>query len=360
MAVSGTISQTQFPVRKIVDHAFRRCRLPTQLITSEHLDIAEDVLYLLMSELVNRGIPLWCIEKQILPMYEGSTEVTCPTGTVDVLNLQIRQLQRLSGTTTASEGTADSATDGDVATSCTQTTPGGNIKIEFESETSVTNFGILPNATGTWNIAIQTSPDDITYTTIYSNATFAAVNGVWAWIDLYDITTAQAGLATNEVLFVRLLATAPTVLDVREFVVANSPSEIPMARINRDDYQSLPDKTFQGRPVQFWLDIQRDDPIIRIWPAVQLQYTFFQLVLTRKRYLMDVGALTDTLDFPQRWFEAVVSSLASRLALEIQEVDQNLIPLLQGSADRALATAWTGEGDSSPTFFRVNLSPYTK
>lgn len=359
MAVSGTVSQTQFPTRKVLDHAFRRCRLPTQLITSEHLSIAQDVLYLLMSELVNQGIPLWCIDKQLLPMYEGSTEITCPTGTVDVLNLQIRQLQRLSGTTTSSEGTADDATDGDVATSCTQIAAGGNIIIEFDSATSITNLGILPNATGTWNISVLTSPDGITYTSVYSNTTFAAVNGEWVWIDLYDVATAQAGLATNDVLFVKLLATAPTVLDVREFVVANNPSEIPMARINRDDYQSLPDKTFQGRPVQFWLDIQRDDPVIRIWPAVQLQYTFYQLVLTRKRYLMDVGTLTDTLDFPQRWFEAVVSSLASRLALEIQEVDASLIPVLQGSAERAMAIAWNGEEDSSPVFLRTNIRPYT-
>lgn len=360
MAVSGTVSQTQFPTRKIVDHAFRRCKLPTQLITSEQLQIATDVLYLLMSELVNKGIPLWCIEKQLLPMYEGATEVTCPTGTVDVLNLQIRQLQRLAGTTSSSEGTADFATDGDVSTACTQTTAGGNIKITFQSETSISNLGILPNATGTWNIAVLTSPDDVTYTTVYTDTTFDAVAGEWQWIDLYDVSTTTTGTALNDVVYVKLVATAPTVLDVLEFVAANKPSEIPMARINRDDYQSLPDKTFQGRPVQFWLDIQRVAPVIRLWPAVQLQYTFYQLVLTRKRYLMDVGTLTQSLDVPQRWQEAIISELASRLSVEIQEVDSALVPILSGMADRAMATAWTGESDSSPVFFRVNLSPYTK
>jgi hypothetical protein len=360
MAVSGTVSQTQFLTRKVIDHACRRCRLPTQLITSEHLQIAQDVLYLLMSELVNEGIPLWAVEKRLLPLYEGSAEVECPSGTVDVLNLQIRSLQRLSGTVSASEGDAESATDGDVETACTQTVAGGNVVIAFADETNITNLGILPNATGTWSIAVQTSVDGTTYTTVYSNTTFAAVNGEWQWIDLFAMDTVQQGTATNGILFVRLLATAPTILNVREFVVANSPSEIPLARINKDDYQNLPDKAFQGRPVQFWLDIQRDTPIIRIWPAVQLQYTFYQLVLTRKRYLMDVGTLTETLDFPQRWFEAVVSELAARLAMEIQEVDVNLIPTLRGAADRAMRVAWTGEGDSSPVYFRVNLSPYTR
>jgi hypothetical protein len=333
--------------------------VPTQLVTSEPLQIAQQSLYLLMSELVNMGIPLWCIEKQLLPLYESAAEITCPNGTVDVLNLTIRQLQRLTGTTSASEGTADFATDGDVETATTQTIAGGNITITYDDTVTISNLGILPNATGTWNIAVQTSVDGVTYTTVWSNTAFAAVNGEWQWIDLYDTSNVQEGAALNAIQYVRLLATAPTILDVREFVVANSPSEIPLARINRDDYQNLPDKSFQGRPVQFWLDLQRDTPVIRIWPAVQLQYTFYQLNLTRKRYLMDVGSLTQTLDIPQRWYEAIVTELAARLSMEIQEVDMQLIPMLRGAADRAMRIAWTGEGDSSPVYFRTNIRPYT-
>lgn len=333
--------------------------MPTQLITSEHLQIATDVLYLLMSDLVNRGIPLWCIEKQLLSLYEGATSVVCPDGTVDVLNLNIRQLQRLSGTASSTEGDADSAFDGDLDTACTQTSTLGNITLEFASETNVSNFGILPNATGTWTFVVETSADGTTYTPIYTATDYAATNGEWLWFDAYEATNALEGAALNAVSFVRLRATGTTILNVTEFVIANTPSEIPMARINRDDYQSLPNKAFQGRPVQFWLDIQRDTPVIRLWPAVQLPFTFYQLVLTRKRYLMDVGTLTQTLDIPQRWYEAIVWVLASKLCMEVQEIDVNIVPGVQSAADRALASAWTGEEDSSPVFLRVNLSPYT-
>ncbi len=360
MAVSGTISQTTFTTRQVVDHAFRRCRIPVQLITSEHLQIAGDVLYLLMSDLVNRGIPLWCIEKQLLALYESSTEVTCPQGTVDVLNLNIRQLQRLSGTASSSSGTAANAFDGDLETACTLVATLGNITLEFDSETNVSNFGILPNATGTWNFVVETSLDGSSYTAIYTATDYAAEEGVWLWFDAYDAANALEGAALDGVSFVRLRASGSTVLDVTEFVVANTPSEIPMARINRDDYQSLPNKAMQGRPVQYWLDIQRDAPVIRLWPAVQLPFTFYQLVLTRKRYLMDVGTLTQTLDIPQRWYDAIVWALASKLCFEIQEIDANLIPAIQQASDRALMSAWTGEEDSSPVFLRVNLSPYTQ
>lgn len=360
MAVSGTVSQTVFTTRQVIDHAFRRCRLPPQLITSEHLTTAKDVLYLLMSELVNRGIPLWAIETELLALYEGSNEVVCPTGTVDVLNLNLRTVQRLDGTASSTAGTADNAFDGDVTTSCTQVLAAGSITLEFDSETDVSIFGILPNATGTWSFQLQTSSDGSTFTTVYSDTAYAAVNGQWLWLDLTAPDTIGESVALNGITHVRLLAVTPTVLNVREFVVANSPSEIPMARINRDDYVNLPNKTFQGRPVQYWLDLQRDAPVIRLWPAVEDTYTFAQLVMTRKRYLMDVGTLTQTLDIPQRWYEAIVAELARRVALETAEVDPNLFPTLQMAADRAMQIAWNAEGDSSPVYLRVNISPYTR
>lgn len=360
MTVSGTVSQTVFTTRQVIDHAFRRCRLPPQLITSEHITTATDVLYLLMSELVNRGIPLWAIDAQILSLYEGSNEVVCPVGTVDVLNLNLRTIQRLNGTASSTEGDAENAFDGDVTTSCTQVAAAGSITLEFDSEADVAIFGILPNATGTWNFQLQTSPDGTSFTTIYADTAYSAVNGQWLWLDLFAPDSIAESEALNGITHVRLLAIAPTVLDVREFVVANMPSEIPMARINRDDYVNLPDKTFQGRPVQYWLDLQRDAPVIRLWPAVQGTYTFAQLLMTRKRYLMDVGTLTQTLDIPQRWYEAIVAELARRLGLETTEVDPNLFPTLQLSADRAMQIAWNAEGDSSPVFLRVNISPYTR
>ena len=71
MAVSGTISTTTFDTRRIIDHAFRRCKITAQRITAEMQDIATDLLYLLLSEMASVRTPSWCIEKLILPFYEG-------------------------------------------------------------------------------------------------------------------------------------------------------------------------------------------------------------------------------------------------------------------------------------------------
>jgi hypothetical protein len=96
VAVSGTVSQTVFNTRKVIDHAFRRCRVPPQGVGAELLEVAQENLYLILSDLANRGLQLWCIEKLILPMYVNMAQVPVPVGTVDLLNTNLRTLQYLS------------------------------------------------------------------------------------------------------------------------------------------------------------------------------------------------------------------------------------------------------------------------
>jgi len=79
--------------------------LGAQQITSEMIDVANDQLYLILSNLANRGVQLWCIERLILPLYEGQGAVTLPLGTVDVLNTNLRTLLESTGTTASTATT---------------------------------------------------------------------------------------------------------------------------------------------------------------------------------------------------------------------------------------------------------------
>lgn len=361
MAVSGTTSTTVFRTQRVIDEAIRNCRLTPQQITSEIQEEAKNKLYLLLSSLAADGITLWCIEKKILPMYQGNPNVTLPLGTSMLLNANLRTLQRLTaGEATSSEGVADNAFDQDLSTACTQTTPNGYIEYAFDADTSFSSLGLLPNASGTWNFTIQTSTDGIDYDTVYTATDYVAVAGKWLWVDVIEPDSTIESAALNDIIFVKLVASGGTILDVTEFVIANMPMEITMAPINRDDYMNLPNKAFQGRPVEYWLDMQRDVPIMRIWPAPNLAAVFQQITMFTQRYIMDVGALTDTLDLPQRWFQAIVDQLAWKLAKSRKEVDLNLIPVLKDDAEQSLRKAWNGETDSGPVYLRPNISCYTR
>lgn len=352
MATSGTVSTTLFRTQKLIDHSFRRCKLSPQQITPEYQQTALDLLYLFLSTLASKGIALWCVDKVILPMYQAVQTVPCPVGTVDVLNANLRTSQRLEGTATASEGVATNAFDGDIDTECIQVTPAGFIQLELDSGTQASVFGILPGGLATtWDIALQGSMDGITWTDLYVNAELEVVNGEWVWIDIEGVLSYS---------FYRLQANNLTVLDVRELYFGTILNEIPLAKINRDDYSNLPNKFFLGRPVQFYYDKQRSQPLMQVWPAPDPQYTFSQLVLYTQRYVQDVGTLQQEIEVPQRWYRAIMLQLANDLASEIPEVAPDAKNEIAIDLTPALREAWDSETDSAPSYILPNISCYTR
>lgn len=352
MTTSGTVSTTVFNTRKLIDRAFGRCKLSPQQITVEYIDIAKDHLFLYLSTLVNRGIKLWNVDRIILPLYTEIFSVPAPVGVVDILDCNLRTANRqTTGTQTATEGTAANAFDGDLTTACTQSSALGNITIQFDTAISIPIFGILPNASGTWDYVIEVSNDGVTYTPLITRTGLTVVSGEWIWQDV-------EGVESN--VYYRLRATGTTVLDVTELVYQNLPQEIPLYQLNRTDYSNLPNKTRTGRPTQFWWDKQRGQGIITVWPNVESQFTFAQLTCYIQRYIQDVGTLTQEIEVPQRWYKSIVANLAEQLGREIKEVDMALIPILEADARMAQNNAWDGESDNSDAFFRPNISPYTR
>ena len=328
MAYSNTVSQTVFNTRKVIENAVRRCKVPAELITAEYVDIANDQLYLILSDLANQGAPLWCIEKVIVPLYDGVGDVVLDTQTVDILNSNFRQLQAVSGTNV------------DTFTSRT---------IDFGGATFVTTVGILWSSAAS-PIAIERSPDGIVWETIQTETPDASV-GEWTWYDL------DSSIATQ---YFRVRATTGT-LGFSEIYTGNQPTEIPLARMNRDDYTNLPNKYFQSnRSLQYWFDRQIPNPIMHLWPVPNAAATVCQLVLWRHRYIMDVGTMTQQVEVPQRWYEAIVALLAAKMAMEIVEVDPQIIPMLDAKAAQALYVAQAEERDNSPMMISPNIAMYTR
>jgi hypothetical protein len=349
MSTSGTVSTTVFSTRKVVDHAFRRAGVPP--LAGENLQVALDLLFLELSALATDGIPLWTITKLLLPIYERKHSVQTPLGTIQVYDVNLRTNQRLSGTNSSSEGDADNAFDGDLNTACTQIAAAGNIDVVLDSASTVPIFGILPNATGTWDISVQYSDDGLAWTTLWTEAALAVVDGEWYWRDVEEVPTAQ---------YWRLQANNLTVLDVTEFVLQNNPSEIPMYQLNRTDYSNLPNKVSTGRPTQFWFDKTIQRPVITLWPSPEAQFTFSQITGYVQRQIQDVGTLQEELELPQRWYMAIVLLLAKHLVREIKEADITKQPGIDQDSAIELKRAWGSEGDGSDTFLRVNISPYTR
>lgn len=329
MAVSGTVSTTVFNTRKVIDHAFRKCRLPPEGVGGEQMTTAQETLYLVLSAFANRGLQLWCIEKLILPLYENEAAVPVGNGIVDLLNTNYRSIQYL--------------------TPAVETVAVDRVTFDLGSTEIVTTVGInWLGASTAYNLQIST--DGVVYTTVKSVSNPNLTAGEWAWVDI------DGSLATQ---YFRVLAPGG-LLDQDTILVGNTPNEIVMARLNRDSYSNLPNKTFAGKPLQFWLDRTLNEPVMYIWPVPNEDQALGQVVTYVKRYIMDVGSLTQEIEVPQRWYEAIVYQLAARLAEELPQVDPSMLPVLDQKAMRALNEAEIEERDNSPIYFTPNIAVYTR
>lgn len=330
MAVSGTVSATVFNTRKVVDHAYRRCRIPPEGISSEQISFALDSLYLILSMLANRGLQLWCIERFLMPLYQAQGLMTLPNGVVDILNTNLRTVEVLNATST------------NIVTSTTYQT-------SFSAATQVTTVGIEWSGAST-AYALETSSDGATWTTVATESNPNTSANDVTWVDI------QGSLAT---LYFRVRAVTGT-LNQAQVLLSNMPNEIPMARLNRDDYVNLPNKAFEGRPLQFWCDRQLNNPVMYLWPVPSAQFVTAQVVVWVKRYIMDVGTMTQEIEVPQRWYDAIVYLLAARIAEESPTVDQQMISILDQKAQRSLLEAENEERDNSPIYMTPNIAVYTK
>lgn len=326
MAFSGSVGLETTSAVQVVEHAFRRCRLPAQSITAEMQTYALQSLRFMLDELANRRTPSWCIDRVLLPMYENQPLVTLPAGTVEVLNLLYRTLQLLDGTVTT--------------TSTSRT-------VVFSSPTTVNQIGIKWAAAAV-PVTFQTSADGISWTTVgSSSATATAGEIVW-----YEISGA---LAAN-----RFRITASSPLNYTAVTLGNLPQDIPLGQLNRDSYVNQSNKVFPGRPTSFYFQRNVAQPVVYLWPAPFSAAEQAVLVLWRHRQIMDTENLRQEVEVPRRWLDAIINGLAARVAAETPSVDAGLVPVLEQRAAMSLQAAWDGDNDGSVIQINPGIGAYTK
>jgi hypothetical protein len=326
MAYSGNIGGKTTNALKVVDHAFRRCRLPAQAISAEMQSYALESLRFMLNELANIKTPSWCIEKQVLPMYQNQPIVTLPVGTVEVLNLNYRVLQLLDGTVT---------------------TGSTSYAVNFTTPTVVNTVGVKWSATAV-PLTFQVSTDGLAWTTVGTQSTVAAAGNI-TWTDISGALPYQ---------YFRFTAASPLSYDA--VTLGNLPQEIPLGQLNRDSYVNQSNKVFPGRPSNYYFQRDLPEPVVNLWPAPFSASEQAQLVLWRHRQIMDTDNLRQEVEIPDRWQEAIINGLAARVAAETPSVDMNLIPVLEQKAAMSQQRAWDGDNDGSPIQINPGIGAYTK
>lgn len=150
-------------------------------------------------------------------------------------------------------------------------------------------------------------------------------------------------------------------LDLLNVVLRKDPSgnyvDVPLYRMNIDEYSSLPNKDTPGQyPFQYIFNKLRA-PEISVWPVPNNSDN--DIVYWRHRQIEDVGTLTDELDIPTRWLEATIWQLAVRLSMEVPGVDAGRVQAITQMSEKYQFEAEREENDHSHVYIVPKISGYT-
>jgi len=131
------------------------------------------------------------------------------------------------------------------------------------------------------------------------------------------------------------------VIDVLSVVVRRSNTDYSLERLSRDQYLTIPNKTTQGRPNQFFVDRQVT-PNLKIWPIPENSTdVIYYDALTR---MDDADDYTNTMDMPFRFYPCLAAGLAYYLALKRAP---NRVQMLKAVYEEEFDRAATEDRDRS-------------
>ena len=96
-------------------------------------------------------------------------------------------------------------------------------------------------------------------------------------------------------------------------------SDLTLNRIGVSTFASIPNKLTDGRPIQMWIDRQRDAPVINLWPVPDKNDTYV-IRYWRIRRIQDAGSGVQTADMNYRFLPCLVAGLAYNIALKVPEL----------------------------------------
>lgn len=110
-----------------------------------------------------------------------------------------------------------------------------------------------------------------------------------------------------------------TVIDFLTVVVqlpnngnSNANIDLTVDRISRDYYLNIPNKTTQGRPVQYTIN-RSITPVLYVWPTPDQEY---DLIVDRLVRMDDASAGVNTLQVPFRFYPCLAAGLAYYIAMK--------------------------------------------
>ncbi len=103
------------------------------------------------------------------------------------------------------------------------------------------------------------------------------------------------------------------VIDILAVVIRRDGTDFSISRVSRDEFLSIPTKTTEGRPTQFFLDRQIT-PNLKIWPLPENDTDV--LIFDCLTRINDADTAKNTMEVPFRFYPCLAAGLAYYISLK--------------------------------------------
>lgn len=259
MAYSGTTNQTKINVGQLIEYAFRESGKSSEEQTAQYIVAGKQALFYILQNLSNRGVNLWMLENKLIGTVKDQTVITLPEGTVDVREANWRYIvtPTISAALPASNPDSANLFDQDLSTFATSDPLDNWFGAGFTGGERIYQVGFNSYGVQTFNFVFETSSDGITWTVRKTLPAITLQDREWYYFT-FD--------PTPEYNFFRVRETVAGTFSLRQLSFSYTQQDIPLSRLNRDDYWNLPNKQFESqRSLQYWFDRQIT-PQMYLWP----------------------------------------------------------------------------------------------
>ena len=131
------------------------------------------------------------------------------------------------------------------------------------------------------------------------------------------------------------------IIDVLSVVIRRNNTDYALSRVSRDTFLSIPNKTTQGRPSQFFLDRQ-NTPQLKLWPVPENDTDL--IIYNALTRMDDADSQVNTMDMPFRFYPCLAAGLAYYISMK-RAPDR--IQLLKAVYEEEFERAMTEDRDRS-------------
>ena len=116
--------------------------------------------------------------------------------------------------------------------------------------------------------------------------------------------------------------------DILEVVLRRSGTDFSMSKISRGEYLNLPSKTQKGRPNQYSIRRERDNPVLRVWPLPDNSTDILKLEIIKE--IQDINKSAEqNADIPKAFLPCLTTGLAYHMSIKRPGVPESRINFLK-------------------------------